>query len=665
MSVGSTERSLAAPRQTPDAAASSSDQAGHAARTWHSIVYALVGYSALSLFVWSGIWTTHPTAVTTCGCGDNSLVTWFLAWPAYALEHGLNPFFSTFANHPQGVNLLANASSTGIGIVFAPITWLFGPVASLNVALSLSPVLSALATFILVRRWVRWAPAAFVAGLLYGFSPFLLVSLSNVWLMMGMAPVPPLLVLLLDELLFRQRRNPIKVGVGLGLLIFLQFFLGVEMLLIMAISVAIGLVFIVVFAAWREKEALKRHWRHAVVGLAWGVGTSVVLLAYPAWFALAGPDHLSGQIWGGLRFLQWNTNVKDFFLPAPGNAAAVANRHLFGGYQGPFLSNQYIGFGLALVLVLGIVIWRRDRKLWLFGAIGFCLLVISLGSGGENTPLPWRAFANAPLLQNIWPTRFLVGTYLAMAIMLGLILDHVYEALRRRSAVSTESRRDRGRYGASIAALGVAAIALLPVAIYIAQGLPVSTRAVTLPHYFQDPPSSLEQKDVLLVFPPPNWALETAMTWQAVGGMPYSVVGVGGPGGEFARLPVDVQAGAVVIGSVASPYPAPPPITATSIEQVRQALAGWGVTKVVVPNDPHLPGYERIPSTTEANALIAAATGNAPSYERSAWVWDRVAKAVGASTPTASEFSRCVSGLPPRGVIATQAAVSCVLGGER
>jgi hypothetical protein len=662
MSVGSTETSLATTGKLPEAGVPRFVKPRNSARPWRSIFYAGVGYSILSLIVWSGIWTTHPTSVTTCGCGDSSLVTWFLAWPAYALTHGLNPFFSTFANHPQGVNLLANASSTPIGVLFAPITWLFGPVASLNVALTLSPVLSALATFILVRRWVRWAPAAFVAGLLYGFSPLLIVSLSNVWLMVGVAPVPPLVILFLDELLFRQRRSPVKVGVGLGLLVFLQFFLGTELLLITAISVAIGLVFILTFAAWREKEALKRHWRHAVVGLTWGAGTSVVLLAYPAWFALAGPEHLSGQIWGGFRFLQWNTNLRDFFIPAPGNAAAVASRHLTGGYQGPFLSNQYVGLGLALVLVLGVIIWRKDRRLWLFGAVGFCTLVISLGSGNTNTLLPWRVFSNEPLLQNIWPTRFLIATYLVMAIMLGLIVDHVRESVRRRSA-SAVPGKDRSQNRASIAALGVAALALLPIAIYLVQGLPVSTRAVTLPKFFQHP-SSLERNDVLLVFPPPNSGFEAAMTWQAVDGMRFSIFGVGGPAGAFARLPIEMRAGALVIANVAYPYPAPIPITPTSIEEVRQALIAGGVTKVVVPNDSQLPRYDQIASMTEANALIAATTGRAPSYEKGAWVWNRVSRPAGASTPTTSQFSRCMVGLSPTGVRATQIAVSCVLGSQ-
>ena len=119
-----------------------------------------------------------------------------------------------------------------------------------------------------------------------------------------------------------------------------------------------------------------------------------------------------------------------------------------------------------------------------------------------------------------------------------------------------------------------------------------------------------------------------------------------------------------MLGAVAYPYPAPTPISSASIEEVRQALTAWGVTKVVVPNDPQLPRYDQIASTTEANALIAAATGRAPSYERGSWVWNRVSRPVGALTPTTSQFTRCMVGLSPKGIRATQAAVSCVLGGR-
>ena len=242
-----------------------------------------------------------------------------MAWPAYALTHGLNPFFSTFANHPGCQHVgerefhrdRDRARSHHVALRSCSTS---------TFALTLSPLLSALAMFILVRRWVRWAPAAFVAGLLYRFSPLLLVSLSNVWLMVGMAPVPPLVVLFLDELLFRQRRSPIKVGVGLGVLVFLQFFLGIEMLLIMAISVAIGLVFILIFAAWREKEALKRHWRHAVVGLMSG-RPGLPWCSWPTRRGSLWPGPSIYRVRSGevCQFLQWNTNLRDFFVPAPGD----------------------------------------------------------------------------------------------------------------------------------------------------------------------------------------------------------------------------------------------------------------------------------------------------------------------------------------------------------
>ena len=45
-------------------------------------------YLVLSVGVWWHVWSTHPTSVTTCGCGDSSLFTWFLEWPAYAIGHG-------------------------------------------------------------------------------------------------------------------------------------------------------------------------------------------------------------------------------------------------------------------------------------------------------------------------------------------------------------------------------------------------------------------------------------------------------------------------------------------------------------------------------------------------------------------------------------------------
>ena len=87
---------------------------------WRALLLAGFGYLILSVFIWSNVWTSHPTSTTTCGCGDTSLFTWFIAWPAYAISHGLDPIYSTAMHYPVGVNLLANTSVLAIGVLTGP-----------------------------------------------------------------------------------------------------------------------------------------------------------------------------------------------------------------------------------------------------------------------------------------------------------------------------------------------------------------------------------------------------------------------------------------------------------------------------------------------------------------------------------------------------------------
>ncbi len=137
-------------------------------------------------------------------------------------------------------------NSLGLGIVTAPVTWLFGPVASLNVIDVASPLLSALAMFWLLRRWLSWAPAAFAGGLFFGFSPFILVSLALAHPNFGLLAPVPLIVGCLDDLFLRRRRRPGTVGIVLGLLLVVEFSISVEILLLVALFTAVAAVVVVV-----------------------------------------------------------------------------------------------------------------------------------------------------------------------------------------------------------------------------------------------------------------------------------------------------------------------------------------------------------------------------------------------------------------------------------
>jgi len=56
-----------------------------------------------------------------------------------------------------------------LGLLFLPITKLFGPIVAWNLALRMALAASACSMCPVLRRWTTWWPAAFVGGLLHGF----------------------------------------------------------------------------------------------------------------------------------------------------------------------------------------------------------------------------------------------------------------------------------------------------------------------------------------------------------------------------------------------------------------------------------------------------------------------------------------------------------------
>ena len=65
-----------------------------------------------------------------------------------------------------------------------------------------------------------------------------------------------------------------------------------------------------------------------------------------------------------------------------------------------------------------MIIWCRDRRLWLFGALTLITVPLSFGLTLHGWTL-WRLFVRLPLMENVIPSRFLVITYLAVAVMVG------------------------------------------------------------------------------------------------------------------------------------------------------------------------------------------------------------------------------------------------------
>ncbi|HZM57108.1 MAG TPA: hypothetical protein VFC03_18995 [Acidimicrobiales bacterium] len=200
----------------------------------------------------------------------------------------------------------------------------------------------------------------------------------------------------------------------------------------------------------------------------------------------------------------------------------------------------------------------------------------------------------------------------------------------------------------------------------------MTVQHVVLPHWFRSIAPNLNGHQVVLTFPAWFTSYDTAMTRQAVDRMQFSMVGEAPPAGLLERVGKE-RGGAAVIANVSLPpgttriaraYASAghdSAITAEDAHALQYALKEWGVTTVVIPDDPALPAYDQIPSVTNMADLITAATGTLPIHQADAWVWTGVANSGTHPVPNAEQLAGCSAGLAPRGYLAVSQSTECII----
>jgi hypothetical protein len=552
------------------------------------VVYVVVGFIAY----WH-VWTASAPSVVEPGGLDSQLNMWFLSWTPFALLHGHNPFFTTFGNYPYGVNLLTDTGEPLLGLLAAPFTLLLGPIISFNIMLALAMASSATAAYALARRFTTWRPAAFFAGLLYGFSPYM-VGQGLYHLNLLFVPLPPLMFLVVYELVVVQRGRPERWGALLALLVCAQFFISSEVL---AETGVIGVIALVVLMVLHPAEVQARA-RHAAVGLAAAAVISAVVLIGPILYSLHGPGHVNGPI----NPLPPQVNRADLLgavVPnlnqhfAPAVLANIGNRFA----ANPPENGSYLGLPLLVLLVVTAAVLRRKAVVVFCAVMVVAAYVLSLGawlivSGAppdalyKGLKLPGVIFDHIPLLDNAEPARLSLFVALFASVILAVGLDH----LRQSPALAgwwsgSSSRHAAARstrpIGAAVLAAAIGVVVLLP----LVPSWPYPVNAVGTPAYFTtDKVDAVPAGSVALLYPYPSAGTDDAlpMLWQASANMRFKT-----PGGYF-LVPQPVtgltsQGRTTLTGqTLADLYDGVPvPRSAALRAQLRQQLATWNVDTVI------------------------------------------------------------------------------------
>ncbi len=554
-------------------------------------------YAAAAIFAYHRILFAQTSSMPGCNCGDQAQEVWFLRWPLYAISHGLNPFFSTWMNYPKGINLAINTSSPLLGLASAPLQLTIGTVATYDILLVVALATSALAMCLALRRWVRSWAAAFVGGLLYGFSPYMIgQGGSHVFLVTLF--IPPIILVLLDEIVVRQRHGALRDGLFLGVLLALQYYISPEVLAMTIVVALVGVAALAALAVARRRT-LRDRLPHVAIAAISCAAVCAAALAYPVWMSISGPQHVVGPPHRLSGLSGFRGDLLGPVLPTSDQLLAPAALKAHGdALVGGNYSENGLYLGVPLVVVLATFAWvyRRRGELVFFVSMLVASAILALGpqlvvdTHSTGVPLPAWVLARVPFLQDILDVRFDLFVQLFAAAALGVGID---EMVRSRNGAH---RRRRGLE--RLAAPGVVAIvALAP----LIPGSPYPAAPTLSPAFFTSRAlDRIPAGSPVLTYPYPlrNDA-EWNLTFQAIAGMRFKVFGADafvpdGPGGTSVSTPTlleprvverllsDAYTPAFAQSQLATAPAALPAVDQRSVRALREFLVRYRVSTVLV-----------------------------------------------------------------------------------
>ena len=601
-------------------------------RSWLVWLFGLCSYLPLAALGYLPVWTHWSSQLNGCNCWDQILQEWFIHWTPSAIVHGHSVLVTNYIDAPNGINVMWNASVLGLGALASPLTQTIGVVHTMAILMTLSIALSASAMFILLRRWIRWLPAAWLGGLVYGFSTFALEESSTGRVIFVFMAIPPLIILAIDKLI-QEEWSPIKAGTIIGVLTAAQLFVSEEILAITTFFAGLVLLILALLYRTMVGQRLMGFVRAAIAATI----TFTLLTVYPLYVQFLGPDRITGPPQSHAQLALFSSDLASIITPGRVQWINFAWTDRISGAFSAASAGEvtfYIGLPLLLLLLASIALLHTHTLVRIFAPVALFSFWCSMGPhlliGNHHTHLPGidALLVHVPILGDIVPSRFAVVFWFSIAVLFAVALEEGHSWLRRVLAPAIERRQSlsvaaaptrvqisrRRTLTARLSAL-IALLVGIGVLIPIVPAWPYEQRPANVPPFFttqdvQQVPSG----SLIATYPYPITGTASPMLWQAESDMRYRMLGgyAIGPGpdgtGTFFPDPNPIE---YCLNSVYSSGTSPAWLCHSWY------LAQWvrklGVTSVIAGGgQPHI----RL-----AVKVLSAALGAPPRYVGGVWLW--------------------------------------------
>jgi hypothetical protein len=366
----------------------------------------------LLVFIAAGAAVTWPLA-TDLPMGrlpssrDTASYVWGFWWMAHQVTHLANPWFTSQMAAPVGVQLGFHTLIPLPGLLLTPVTLIFGPSASYNLLVLITPGLLCYAMYRAARLWLPSATGAIAAGAFFGLSAMLT---QQDWYHVNIALGAVFLPMALEASVRLRRAPGLRQAVILGLVMGAAVLTDQESAVLAAIVTGLTLL------PWLVRHPSWAKLRPAALAVVIGAvlaSPQLLVMAQEAVFAhtrggLAIDPHLLA-----VSYKQYGIGLPGMFTPTP----RVADFGL-GSLAGPFLHGRdneglpMFGVVLTVLALFGLAVSWRRRSAWLLAALWVGCAILALGTSlwiGRHQYLPlaqiWHGVRVSALMPYTWFVR--------------------------------------------------------------------------------------------------------------------------------------------------------------------------------------------------------------------------------------------------------------------
>jgi hypothetical protein len=388
----------------------------------------------LALYTIITVLMTYPvafSATAVAGGGDAFFYLWDLWWFKKALLSCSNPYFTTYLFYPSGLSLAYSTITPFNGIISVPLQLFLDVVAVYNILWMCTFIVAGYGTYLLVLYLTENHHAAFIAGLIYAFSPYHFAHALGHLSLITIGWIPFFILYLYKTINEDNFKNPL-------LACFFLLLVGLSDVNYLLYSLVFAVIFFIYSLISHRSSFFHRQCliRISIFWITSGIGILAIVYPLIKEFFSA---HTPYQDFGSMEL--YSADVLAYFTPSklhPLFGKIVDS--VYENFTSNFVENTiFIGFFVLFLVIVALVKKRGPQiKFWILALVLF--IVLSLGpylhfNGIVNLAIGESQFKillpgiiqTLPIISMAHvPARWDVMVMLSVSVISGYGLDEIF-----------------------------------------------------------------------------------------------------------------------------------------------------------------------------------------------------------------------------------------------